>query len=90
MKLGVLGFVLLVSFFVFFSLVLCSFYLFNYLVVLEKFKVLMLITVLMIGGEETRVLFMSMMAMFVLNISVMLIIVGLRICGDSLRVVTGY
>nr|YP_001382123.1 NADH dehydrogenase subunit 4L [Trichobilharzia regenti]ABG91497.1 NADH dehydrogenase subunit 4L [Trichobilharzia regenti]BAV82968.1 NADH dehydrogenase subunit 4L [Trichobilharzia regenti] len=72
------------------SLILSSVYLFNYLVILENFNVFILIAVLVVSLEESRLLFMSMMALFVLEISLMLIVVGLSLCGDSFRLVIGY
>nr|AVY52167.1 NADH dehydrogenase subunit 4L [Trichobilharzia szidati] len=85
-----LSMILVCGCFMVFGLLLSSVYLFNYLVILENFNVFILIVVLIVSLEETRLLFMSMMALFVLEISLMLIVVGLSVCGDSFRLVVGY
>nr|AGV02202.1 NADH dehydrogenase subunit 4L [Schistosoma japonicum] len=71
------------------SLVICSHYLFNYLIVLESYNVLLLLICLLVNVQDCQVVFISMMASFVLEASIMLIVVGISICHGSLRVSGG-
>lgn len=68
------------------GLLICSHHLFKYLIVLEMYKILLLLICLLINNGDCHIMFISMMALFVLEVSVMLIVVGTRICQGSLRV----
>nr|AAG60032.1 NADH dehydrogenase subunit 4L [Schistosoma malayensis] len=72
------------------SLLVCGHHLFNYLIVLESYNILLLLVCLLINVDGCHIVFISMMALFVLEVSVMLIVVGTNICQGSLRVSIGF
>ncbi|KAK4467309.1 hypothetical protein MN116_000309 [Schistosoma mekongi] len=65
-------------------------WLFVYLIVLESYKILLLLVCLLMKINDCHIVFISMMALFVLEVSVMLIVVGTKICQGSLRISIGF
>nr|BAV82958.1 NADH dehydrogenase subunit 4L [Schistosoma margrebowiei] len=71
------------------GLVLCNYYLFNYLIVLENYNVIILLVVLSDVSVGCRVMFITIMSLFVVEASLMLVIIGSEIKGGCLRVPLG-
>nr|AAX39611.1 NADH dehydrogenase subunit 4L [Schistosoma mansoni] len=71
------------------SLLLCQFRLFNYIIIAESFNVIVLLVSLLDSINGCRMIFVTIMSLFVIEISLMLIIVGVEIKEGCLRVSTG-
>ena len=71
------------------SLLLCQFRLFKYIIIAERFKVIVLLISLLDRINGCRMIFVTIMRLFVIEISLMLIIVGVEIKEGCLRVSTG-
>ena len=71
------------------SLLLCQFRLFKYIIIAERFKVIVLLISLLDRINGCRMIFVTIMRLFVIEISLMLIIVGVEIKEWCLRVSTG-
>ena len=71
------------------SLLLCQFRLFKYIIIAERFKVIVLLVSLLDRINGCRMIFVTIMRLFVIEISLMLIIVGVEIKEGCLRVSTG-
>nr|ADU04581.1 NADH dehydrogenase subunit 4L [Schistosoma turkestanicum] len=72
------------------SFLLCSFHLFNYLLAIESFNVIVLLVSLSVGEViGCYTLFISMMALFVIEVSLLLIVVGVVVSRGCLRVSLG-
>nr|AAX39641.1 NADH dehydrogenase subunit 4L [Schistosoma mansoni] len=71
------------------SLLLCQFRLFNYIIIVESFNVIVLLVSLLDSINGCRMTFVTIMSLFVIEISLMLIIVGVEIKEGCLRVSIG-
>ncbi|NP_066213.2 NADH dehydrogenase subunit 4L (mitochondrion) [Schistosoma mansoni] len=71
------------------SLLLCQFRLFNYIIIVESFNVIVLLVSLLDSINGCRMIFVTIMSLFVIEISLMLIIVGVEIKEGCLRVSIG-
>lgn len=71
------------------SLLLCQFRLFKYIIIVERFKVIVLLVSLLDRINGCRMIFVTIMRLFVIEISLMLIIVGVEIKEGCLRVSIG-
>nr|AAS16819.1 NADH dehydrogenase subunit 4L [Schistosoma mansoni] len=71
------------------SLLLCQFRLFNYIIIVESFNVIVLLVSLLDSISGCRMIFVTIMSLFVIEISLMLIIVGVEIKEGCLRVSIG-
>nr|BAV81469.1 NADH dehydrogenase subunit 4L [Schistosoma mattheei] len=71
------------------SLLLCNCCLFNYLVILENYNVIILMVSLGIIEGGCRMMFICMMSLFVVEASIILIIIGVNIKSGCLRIPLG-
>nr|AAS16838.1 NADH dehydrogenase subunit 4L [Schistosoma rodhaini]AAS16840.1 NADH dehydrogenase subunit 4L [Schistosoma rodhaini] len=71
------------------SLLLCSFRLFNYIIIAESFNVIVLLVCLLDNVGGCRIMFVIIMSLFVVEVSLMLIVVGVEIKNGCLRVSIG-
>uniref|UniRef100_A0A3Q0KVI2 NADH dehydrogenase subunit 4L n=1 Tax=Schistosoma mansoni TaxID=6183 RepID=A0A3Q0KVI2_SCHMA len=71
------------------SLLLCQFRLFKYMIMVESFKVIVLLVSLLDSINGCRMMFVTMMSLFVMEMSLMLMIVGVEMKEGCLRVSIG-
>nr|YP_626435.1 NADH dehydrogenase subunit 4L [Schistosoma spindale]AAZ57322.1 NADH dehydrogenase subunit 4L [Schistosoma spindale] len=70
------------------GLILCNSLLFNYIIVLENFNILILLFALSLNSG-CRMVFICVMSLFVIEVSLMLIVVGNNIKSGCIRVPFG-
>nr|QIQ48855.1 NADH dehydrogenase subunit 4L [Schistosoma spindale] len=70
------------------GLILCNSLLFNYIIVLENFNILVLLIALSLNSG-CRMVFICVMSLFVIEVSLMLIVVGNNIKSGCIRVPFG-
>lgn len=70
------------------GLILCKSLLFKYIIVLENFKILILLFALRLKSG-CRMVFICVMSLFVIEVSLMLIVVGKKIKRGCIRVPFG-
>nr|YP_626522.1 NADH dehydrogenase subunit 4L [Schistosoma haematobium]AAZ57310.1 NADH dehydrogenase subunit 4L [Schistosoma haematobium]QDO72030.1 NADH dehydrogenase subunit 4L [Schistosoma haematobium]QDO72138.1 NADH dehydrogenase subunit 4L [Schistosoma haematobium]QDO72150.1 NADH dehydrogenase subunit 4L [Schistosoma haematobium]QRW36470.1 NADH dehydrogenase subunit 4L [Schistosoma haematobium] len=71
------------------GLFLCNYSLFNYLIILENYNVIVLLISLSILESGCRMMFICMMSMFVVEASLMLMTIGVSIKSGCIRIPLG-